>query len=325
MGVSAKKQGAGIDFAGNMKEGYNHMEFIVKTDLNSLPKTIDFNFEEMKSELKEKLAYYNALVVTADSIKDAKDDKAKLNKLFKAVEDKRKDVKKACLAPYEQFEKQCKEITAMIQEPILAIDAQVKVFDEIEQNQKWEQIEAYYKADVKELKDLVPLEKIVSSKWKNKTESLESVNNAIGDTLERIRGELETISTLHSPYEQQIKDVYLNDFNLSKALMEQKRLEERQKQIEEMERQKEERRKQAEEAERKRQEEQQRAAQNVSEPVIEAKKESPVQAVTEDTPATPTAPITPKYSATFKVTGTQTQLQALAAFMKKYNIKYEVI
>ncbi len=304
------------------------MEFVVKTDLNQLPQTIDFNFEEMKAELSEKLTYYNALVVTSDSIKDAKNDKAKLNKLFKAVEDKRKDVKKACLAPYEQFEKQCKEITAMIQHPILAIDTQIKAFDDLEQQQKWVEIEAYYKAEVKELETIAPLDKIVSQKWKNKTESLETVCNGIGDTLDRIRGELETISTLHSPYEQQIKDVYLNDYNLSKALMEQKRLEERQKQIEEMERQKEERRKQAEEAERKRQEEQQRAVQNVSEPVIEAKKESPVQEVTEDTPATPTAPITPitpKYSATFKVTGTQTQLQALKAFIKKYNINYEVI
>lgn len=301
------------------------MEFVVKTDLNQLPQTIDFNFEEMKSELKEKLAHYNALVVTADSIKDAKDDKAKLNKLFKAVEDKRKDIKKACLAPYEQFEEQCKEITGMIQQPILAIDTQIKAFDDLEQQQKWVEIEAYYKAEVKELETIAPLEKIVSQKWKNKGESLESVNNGIGDTLERIRGELETISTLHSEFEQQIKDVYLNDYNLSKALMEQKRLEDRKRQLEEMERQKAERRKQAEEAERKRQEEQQRAAQNVSEPVIEAKKESPVQAVTEDTPATPTAPITPKYSATFKVAGTQTQLQALAAFMKKYNINYEVI
>jgi len=301
------------------------VEFVVKTDLNQLPQTIDFNFEEMKAELSEKLTYYNALVVTSDSIKDAKNDKAKLKKLFDAVDDKRKDVKKACLAPYEQFEKQCKEIAAMIQKPILAIDKQIKVFEDIEQQQKWEQIEAYYKAEVKELKDLVPLEKIVSSKWKNKTESLESVNNGIGDTLERIRGELETISTIHSEFEQQIKDVYLNDYNLSKALMEQKRLEDRKRQLEEMERQKEERRKQAEEAERKRQEEQQRAAQNVSEPVIEAKKESPVQAVTEGTPATPTAPITPKYSATFKVSGTEAQLQALSAFMKKYNINYEVI
>lgn len=301
------------------------MEFVVKTDLNQLPQTIDFNFEEMKAELSEKLTYYNALVVTADSIKDAKDDKAKLNKLKEAIETRRKDIKKACLAPYEQFEKQCKELVAMIVAPVKSIDGQIAVFEQTLQDEKWKQITEYYNTEVKELKDLVPLEKIVSSKWKNKGESLETVCNGIGDTLERIRGELETISTLRSPYEQQIKDVYLNNYNLSKALMEQKRLEERQKQIEEMERQKEERRKQAEEAERKRQEEQQRAAQNVSEPVIEAKKEAPVQAVTEDIPATPTAPITPKYSATFKVTGTQTQLKALAAFMKKYNINYEVI
>lgn len=301
------------------------MEFIMKTDLKQLPDKIEFNYEEMKAEFSKKLVHYNTLVVTEDSIRDAKTDKAALNKLKEAIDTRRKEIKKLYLLPYENLEKQCKELIAMIEAPIKSIDSQIAVFDQKLQDEKWEQITAYYNAEVKELKELVPLEKIVSSKWKNKTESLESVNNGIGDTLERIRGELETISTLHSPYEQQIKDVYLNEYNLSKALMEQKRLEERQKQIEEMERQKEERRKQAEEAERKRQEEQQRAAQNVSEPVIEAKKESPVQAVTEDTPATPTAPITPKYSATFKVTGTQTQLQALAAFMKKYNINYEVI
>lgn len=286
------------------------MEFIMKTDLKQLPDKIEFNYEEMKAEFSKKLVHYNTLVVTEDSIRDAKTDKAALNKLKEAIDTRRKEIKKLYLLPYENLEKQCKELIAMIEAPIKSIDSQIAVFDQKLQDEKWEQITAYYNAEVKELKELVPLEKIVSSKWKNKTESLESVNNAIGDTLERIRGELETISTLHSPYEQQIKDVYLNGYNLSKALMEQKRLEERQKQIEEMERQK---------------EEQQRAAQNVSEPVIEAKKESPVQAVTEDTPATPTAPITPKYSATFKVTGTQTQLQALAAFMKKYNINYEVI
>lgn len=285
------------------------MEFAVKTDLKQLPAKIEFNFEEIKAELASLIQQYNTLVVTAESIRDAKDDKARLNKLYNAIDDKRKEIKKLCLAMYEPFEKQCKELLELIQQPITSIDKQIKVFEDIEQQQKWKQIAEYYNAEVKELKDLVPLEKIVSSKWKNKGESLESVNNAIGDTLERIRGELETISTLHSEFEQQIKDVYLNDYNLSKALMEQKRLEDRKRQLEEMERQK----------------EQQRAAQNVSEPVIEAKKESPVQAVTEDTPATPTAPITPKYSATFKVTGTQTQLQALAAFMKKYNINYEVI
>lgn len=301
------------------------MEFIMKTDLKQLPNQIEFNDVEIQNELTERLAPYNTLVVTEDGIKDAKTDRAKLNKLKIAVLDRYKEVKTIYSDPLVGFKSKIDDIVKIIDESIEKIDSQVKVFESQEKQQKWKQITEYYNAEVKELKELVPLEKIVSSKWKNKAESLESVNNAIGDTLERIRGELETISTLHSPFEQQIKDVYLNDYNLSKALMEQKRLEERQKQIEEMERQKEERRKQAEETERKRPEEQQRAAQNVSEPVIEAKKESPVQAVTEDTPATPTAPITPKYSATFKVTGTQTQLQALAEFMKKYNINYEVI
>lgn len=278
------------------------MEFTVKTDLNSLPKTIDFNFEEMKSELKEKLAYYNALVVTADSIKDAKDDKAKLNKLFKAVEDKRKDIKKACLAPYEQFEKQCKEITGMIQQPILAIDTQIKAFDDLEQQQKWVEIEAYYKAEVKELKELAPLEKIVSQKWKNKTEPIENICNGIGDTLEKIRTDLETIENLHSEFEHQIVDAYLKDYNLSRALQEQKRLEEQKKQIEAME------------AKKAAQREVIKSTPQIAEPPVQA-----VQTVTDNTPSTP------QYSATFKVTGTQTQLQALSAFMKKYNINYEVI
>lgn len=280
------------------------MEFIMKTDLKQMPDKIEFNFEEMKSELKEKLAYYNALVVTADSIKDAKDDKAKLNKLFKAVEDKRKDIKKACLAPYEQFEKQCKEISGMIQQPILAIDTQIKAFDDLEQQQKWVEIEAYYRAEVKELETIAPLEKIVSQKWKNKTESLETVCNGIGDTLERIRGELETISTLHSEFEQQIVDAYLKDYNLSRALQEQKRLEEQKRQIEEMEAKK--------------------AAQQQT--VIKSAPQPTAPPVVE-TPAASEPPThsEPLYSATFKVSGTQTQLQALAEYMKKYNINYEVI
>ena len=75
------------------------MEFLIKTDLSVMPEKIDFNFDEMKTELSEKLEKYNALVVTEDSIKDAKSDRANLNKLKTAIDDKRKEIKKLCLAP----------------------------------------------------------------------------------------------------------------------------------------------------------------------------------------------------------------------------------
>ena len=42
------------------------MDFLVKTDLGAFPQSIDFNFEEIKSELEEKLIKYKNLVVTED-------------------------------------------------------------------------------------------------------------------------------------------------------------------------------------------------------------------------------------------------------------------
>ena len=280
------------------------MEFIMKTDLKQMPDKIEFNYEEMKAEFSMKLVHYNTLVVTEDSIRDAKADKAALNKLKEAIETRRKEIKKTYLLPYENLEKQCKELVAMIDAPVKSIDGQIAVFDQKLQDEKWKQISEYYNTEVEELKDLVPLEKIVSSKWKNKGESLESVNNGIGDTLERIRGELETIENLHTEFEHQIVDAYLKDYNLSRALQEQKRLEEQKRQIEAME--------------AKKVAQQQTVIKSAPQPAAPPVVETPAASE----PPTHSEPL---YSATFKVSGTEAQLQALAAFMKKYNINYEVI
>ncbi|MDO5559393.1 MAG: DUF1351 domain-containing protein [Oscillospiraceae bacterium] len=280
------------------------MEFLITTDLKQIPEKIEFNNEAIKAELSEKLTKYNTLVVTEDSIKAAKSDKASLNKVKEVLETRRKQIKKLCLTPYEGFEKHIKELVALIDAPIKSIDSQVAVFDQKQQDEKWKQISDYYAAEVKELVSVAPLEKIVSPKWKNKTESLETVCNGVGDTLERIRTDLATIKDLHNEFEQQITDVYLKDFNLSRALQEQKRLEEQKKRIEEMEAKK---------------------AQTVvkSNPVPTAPPVASTPPVA-DTPA-PAQTTERMYTAAFKIKGTQRQIQAVAAFMKKYNINYEVI
>lgn len=288
------------------------MEFLIKTDLSSVPERIDFNFEEMKAELNEKLGTYNSLVVTEDSIKDAKADRANLNKLKTAIDDKRKEIKKLCLAPYESFEKQCKEITALIDQPIKSIDGQIAVFDQKLQDEKWEQISEYYKAEVKELVSVVPLEKIVSAKWKNKTESIETICNGIGDTLERIRAELESIENTPEEFKAQVRDVYLKNFSIVEARNEFKRLEERKKQLEEMERRKIEASKQKPET--------------VPTPAVAP---DPVPA---ETPVAEKKPYekpqlieAPVYSAAFRIKGTKEQILALKDFMNNNSISYEVI
>lgn len=206
------------------------MEFQIKTDMSVLPKTIDFNFEEMKQELTDKLKYYNSLVVTEDSIKNAKADKAKLNALCNAIEDKRKEIKKECMQPYLEFESKCKEITGLIKEPVQSIDNQIKVFEQQELDEKFRQLTEHYNAHISDLSSLVPLERILNSKWQNKTARLEDLKLEIENRIDCIKNDMQTISDLDSSFTLQMQDVYLRTLDLSKAVNEGKRLSEQQKQ-----------------------------------------------------------------------------------------------
>ena len=97
---------------------------------------ITWNNEEIKAEVAEKVQHYKSLVYTETEIKAAKADRATLNKFVTALENKRKEVKKQCMAPYEQFEAQIKEIIAIVNEHIQLIDTQIKDFEEKKKAEK---------------------------------------------------------------------------------------------------------------------------------------------------------------------------------------------
>lgn len=142
------------------------MELVLKSAEINLPQEIE-NLAALKAELTPKLDYYNSLVVTADSIKAAKADKAALNKLKTAIEDQRKAIKKQYLEPYTVLETQCKEVVALIDAPISAIDKQIKVFEEQDEQNKYNELsDAFEKLGPPEW---IKIEDVLNPKWKNKT------------------------------------------------------------------------------------------------------------------------------------------------------------
>ena len=142
------------------------MELVLKSAEINLPQEIE-NLAALKAELTPKLDYYNSLVVTADSIKAAKADKAALNKLKTAIEDQRKAIKKQYLEPYTVLETQCKEVVALIDAPISAIDKQIKVFEEQDEQNKYNELsDAFEKLAPPEW---IKIEDVLNPKWKNKT------------------------------------------------------------------------------------------------------------------------------------------------------------
>lgn len=197
-------------------------------------KEISFNHEEIKQELTVRLEKYQGLVYSEEEIKIAKNDRATLNKFKEAIECKRKEVKKQCLAPYEVFEAKVKEILSLVDKPILEIDTQVKSFEEKCKTDKKQEIEAIYADSVAELKDVLPLKAIWNEKWLNSSYKISNIAGEIVKTIETAREDLKIIEDLKSEFELEIKNRYLETLLMSEALSTKTRLEQQKIKLQEV-------------------------------------------------------------------------------------------
>ena len=68
-----------------------------------------WSFDEINLALDNLLEKYKGKVYTEESYKSAKSDKQELNAINKRIEEKRKEYKKICLAPYNAIEDEIKQ------------------------------------------------------------------------------------------------------------------------------------------------------------------------------------------------------------------------
>ena len=129
---------------------------------------IGFNFEEIKEVLKNGLKEYKNMEFTEDSKKEAKATVASLRKLKKSVNDKRLEVKKSFMIPYNTFESQVKELDALIDEPINLINNQIEEFERKRIAEKKAMINEVYASIMEEhpdISELLPIARIYDSRW----------------------------------------------------------------------------------------------------------------------------------------------------------------
>ena len=184
-------------------------------------KAIEWNHEEIKNEVAEKVKHYANLVYTDNQIKEAKSDRATLNKFVKALEDKRKEIKKQCLEPYERFEKQMKEIIAIVNEPIAMIDSQVKGYEEQKKAEKLEKIKEYF--NEKNTHEFISFESIYDPRWLNISASMKSIQEAIDERLLQVGKDIATLSTLPE-FGFEATEIYKTTLDVNKAISEAKRM-----------------------------------------------------------------------------------------------------
>lgn len=277
---------------------------------NGFVPEIKWNNEELKAAIAEKMKEYKGLVFTEETISEGKKDRANLNKLHGAIDDERKRVKKLCMEPCNRFEKEVKEVLALVDEQISAIDVQIKEVEQIRKEEKQKAVQELFESIG--FQKFVTLEMIWDEKWLNASVALSKVENQMKETMYRIGEEVGTISRLPE-FSFEAMEVYKKTLDLTQAIKKGQELADIQKRKEEaLARQKaEEERRKVEEAATGKESENPEEAADTHDAPKKAEENDYTRVVSE-----------PVMRIDFRVWGTKEQILALRDYMKQNNLKF---
>lgn len=197
------------------------MELIVK---EPAMQSITFNFDELKREIGEALEKYRGLVYTDATIKDAKADRAALNKFKDALETKRKEVKKRLMIPYDDFAGQVKVLTGLIDFPLNEIDKQVKAYEEKKKEERLAALRKFYDFlwdGYDFYQSVLPFEKaiVLKKEMLNASVNEKAAEGLLQDVLEKCKADLNAIAALQTgANEPALIDYYKTCFDVNAVI-----------------------------------------------------------------------------------------------------------
>ncbi len=176
----------------------------------------NWDFPAIKLWFESVLKKYSTRVYTDEA--SAKADKTELNKVKKIVEDKRKEYKNQCLAPYQTAEKQVKEIVAMITIETERIDSSLKSFEAERKAKKEAEIREFYdkkSAPLGRYADTM-FKKILNSSWLNASTLRKKWE---GEVIVAIAAAASDIHKLNeSPYAEKLIELYTGGMSLKECI-----------------------------------------------------------------------------------------------------------
>ena len=304
----------------------NDIQFEVITDLAVLnTQHIETNFEAVDAYLTEAMEPYTQLVVTEDSIGDAKKTLAQLRKLKDGINAQKIAVKREWMKPYAEYEDKAKQLMSRVEAGISNIDGQVKDYDSRRKEQKLQELKDYFDQEASRyrVEEYLDWNLIRNPKWANASFSVEDAENEISGIITRTAGDVDYITGTGSPFEAAMLEEYRKCRDLRTVLALELRLKARQEA------------------------EERKKAEKVAETFQEAQDESDGDVADEETSSGASAtfpvrgegysqqfirpieedePPKPKlYDLAFKVKVTMQQAHALKAFFAEQGIEYHKI
>lgn len=178
------------------------------------------NFDQLKETLQAMMVRYQSRVYTPDMLALAKNDKKELTRLRKDIDERRKEVKRAYLAPYNAFEAQVKELLALIDTPLDEIKAVVTEATERERAEKREEVHRFFLRKAAALGSTAELlwnsPAFADSKWFTKSCNASVWQREVSEKIAAAVRELDMIRTTGGQHTAALTERYLTTLDAAK-------------------------------------------------------------------------------------------------------------
>src|SRR5690625_3969254 len=180
---------------------------------------VEFNgFEKLKQEALQLSEQIQQVEVTDENIQSSKKLLAAVNKRVKEMEDRRISIKKEMLEPYNEFERQVKEIVNIVKDADNLVREQVRGLEEQERMEKREKIKEIFDKRIKQytFSEVFTFDHFITPKHLNKSSSIKSVESEMVDLLEKKESDMKVIDNL--PNRHDVLMEYIDTKDLSVAI-----------------------------------------------------------------------------------------------------------
>lgn len=175
--------------------------------VKQLPVIVE-QLQEIKADVTERVNAAMSLVCTEDTVQVVKKYRAELNKEFKGWEDKRKDVKKAIMTPYEQFEEVYKDcITDVFKQADTDLKNKIDSVEKELKDEKTAEVKAYFDEYLASKNITMPLTFESANINVTLSASLKSLKEQAKTFIDRVVDDLTLIET------QEYKDEIYLEYN----------------------------------------------------------------------------------------------------------------
>lgn len=199
-------------------------ELTVRVERPVIP-AMNWNKDEVQKNLDELLASYTGRVYTPESIKDAKADRAAVNKWDKQLAAALTAAKRLYTDPLEDFQKSIREMQTQCKKISGAIDQQVKAVEQAQREEKASTLRLVYRDCIGELEPLISFDRLLVPQWLNKTFDLAQAEKELRKAVETRREELRLIRETCGEDAEPCITEYLRALSVNDALHEHSRRE----------------------------------------------------------------------------------------------------